>query len=418
MFNQILAIATKEIKVLLKDRGSIIALFGLPIAFILVMTTALAGVFDSGNSDHPIVLLASNQDRGALAAQVLDDLSSVDGLTLVKTIDGVSLTKEKIDQLIADREYLIGVDFPADFSEQVLDTGSTISPTVRFIVDPTANTQIIAPARGMVEGYVERVTSFERMKVQTREGFDMIAESAPAEQQRFVNQIAAEFTSGQDSVDLSSQVAYKVETPAQFKMDKTPTSVEQNVPAYTIYGVFFIIQTIATSFFEEKNSGAFRRLKAAPLARSTYLIGKTLSYYVVNLIQIVLMFSVGVIVFHIRLGNSPLALVVISLVTSAAATGMGLLMTTLVRSLEQAHSMGTLLGVVLSVIGGMMVPAYVMPGFMQTLSWFTPHAWALSAYQDVIVRGMGFAGILTEIGILGLFAFGFWLIAVWRFRFE
>ncbi|NMB59815.1 MAG: hypothetical protein GYA12_11645, partial [Chloroflexi bacterium] len=68
MFNQIFAIALKEIKVLFHDRGSLIALFGLPIAFILVMTVALDGVFTSGTSDKPIVMLVSNQDTGPLAA--------------------------------------------------------------------------------------------------------------------------------------------------------------------------------------------------------------------------------------------------------------------------------------------------------------------------------------------------------------
>ena len=80
--------------------------------------------------------------------------------------------------------------------------------------------------------------------------------------------------------------------------------------------------------------------------------------------------------------------------------------------------MGTMLGVVLSVVGGMMVPTYVMPDFMQKLSLFTPHAWSLSAYHDVIVRGLGLVDILPSLGVLLLFALGFWTLSIWRFRFE
>jgi ABC-2 type transport system permease protein len=421
MFNQILAIARKEIKVLFHDRGSIIALFGLPIAFILVMTVALDGVFTSGTSGKPIVMLVSNQDKGQLAGQVVDDLRSAEGLSLIETYDGLPLTTAKIDELITAKEYMLGVDFPADFSDTVLKSGdanSSASPVVRFIVDPTANNQILAPARGMVEGHVERVTSFALLESQARSGFAGIAMTVPPAQQGLVKQIGDEFTGGMTNAATSAGVEYKVSSPAQFKLEKEPTSVEQNVPGYTIYGVFFILQVIATGFFEEKNSGAFQRLKAAPLSRAAYLTGKGLSYVAINLVQIILMFAVGVLIFHINLGHDPLALLVISIVTALAATGLGMMVTCFVRTQEQASSMGTLLGVVLSVIGGMMVPAYVMPDFMQKLSWATPHAWALSAYQDVIVRGMGLPQIMPTLGVLSLFALGFWAIAIVRFKFD
>lgn len=420
MLNQIFAIATKELKVLLHDRGALIALFGLPIAFILVMTVALEGAFGSGSENQPIEMLVSNQDRGVLAGRVIEDLRGVDGLNLIETIDGLPLTADRIDDLITARQYMLGLDFPADFSERVLsaDEVTDEKPVIRFIVDPTANTQILSPARGMVEGFVERVTSYAWMEEQTRAGFEDIASHVPAGQQDFVEQIAEEFTTGQENAVVSTGVDYQVVTPKQYKIEVYPTSVEQNVPAYTIYGVFFIMQTIATSIFEEKNSGAFRRLKSAPLSRAAYLFGKGFSYYAVNLVQIVLMFTVGVVVFHLNMGNSPLALVVISLITSFAATGMGMMLSCLVKSLEQAHSLGTMLGVVLSVVGGMMVPAYVMPDFMQKLALFTPHAWSLSAYHDVIVRGLGLMDILPSLGILVLFALGFWSLAIWRFRFE
>jgi ABC-2 type transport system permease protein len=421
MFNQIFALARKEFQLLFHDRGSLIALFGLPIAFILVMTVALDGVFTSGTSGKPIVMLVSNQDKGQLAAQVIDNLRSADGLSLIETYDGLPLTAAKIDELITAKQYMLGVDFPADFSDAVLNSGadsSTTKPVVRFIVDPTANNQILAPARGLVEGHVERVTSYALMESQTQAGFDAIAQNAPASQQAFMKQIEDEFTAGQEKAAGTGGVEYKVTSPAQFKLEKEPTSVEQNVPAYTIYGVFFILQVIATGFFEEKNSGAFQRLKAAPLSRAAYLTGKGLSYVAINLVQIVLMFAVGVLVFHINLGRDPLALLVISIVTALAATGLGMMVTCFVRTQEQASSLGTLLGVVLAVIGGMMVPAYVMPDFMQKLSWATPHAWALSAYQDVIVRGMELPQILPTLGVLSLFALGFWAVAIIRFKFD
>jgi ABC-2 type transport system permease protein len=66
----------------------------------------------------------------------------------------------------------------------------------------------------------------------------------------------------------------------------------------------------------------------------------------------------------------------------------------------------------------MMVPVFVMPGIMQTLAKFTPHAWALAGYHDVMIRGLGARDVLGEAGVLLLFAGLFFLVAWWRFRFD
>ena len=65
-----------------------------------------------------------------------------------------------------------------------------------------------------------------------------------------------------------------------------------------------------------------------------------------------------------------------------------------------------------------MVPVFVMPDFMKTLSQFTPHAWALAGYHDVIIRGLGVKDVLGEAVVLIGFSALFFLLSVWRFRFD
>jgi ABC-2 type transport system permease protein len=137
----------------------------------------------------------------------------------------------------------------------------------------------------------------------------------------------------------------------------------------------------------------------------------------VNLIQIVLMFSVGVIVFGMTLGHLP-ALVMVSLALAAAANGLGLLVAALGKTEAQVNGLSVLLAITLSALGGMMVPTFIMPGLMKSLSLFTPHAWALAGYHDIIVRGLSVKQILPEVGALLGFASFFFAIALWRFRFD
>jgi len=154
------------------------------------------------------------------------------------------------------------------------------------------------------------------------------------------------------------------------------------------------------------------------MPRSALLLGKLLPYYLVNLIQVALMFAVGRLVFGMNLGSSPLALTMVTLATAAAATGLGLLVAALGKTTSQISGISTLLALTLAAVGGMMVPTFVMPDFMQTIAKISPHYWALSGYQDVIVRGLGVQAVLPETGVLLGFAVVFYLFAVWKFRFE
>ena len=215
----------------------------------------------------------------------------------------------------------------------------------------------------------------------------------------------------------TSIVLFQSLSPQGLQANRHPTASEQNIPAYTIFGVFFIVLTLASSFFQEKRDGTFQRLLAAPISNAILLIGKLLPYYFVNLIQIALMFAVGVIFFKMGLGNL-LALAMVSLAVALAANGLGLFVAAVGKTEAQIGALSVFLAITLSALGGMMVPTFVMPEFMKVLSYFTPHAWALSGYQDVIVRGLGAKQVLPETGMLLAFAGLFFGLAFWRFRFQ
>ena len=136
----------------------------------------------------------------------------------------------------------------------------------------------------------------------------------------------------------------------------------------------------------------------------------------VYLVQIGLMFAVGAVVFGMHFGTF-YGLIPISLALAACANGLGLMVAALGRTEAQIGAMGVFFAVVLSALGGIMVPTFVMPDVMKTLSRFTPHAWALSGYHDVMLRGLGFADVWEETAVLSGFAAFFFLIALWRFRF-
>ena len=421
MIRQIIAISLKEFNVLWRDREALALLFIMPVFFILLMSLALEGVFETGTSARPLNILVVNEDRGDEAHKTIAALTKMSGITVVQHLQEEALTRQIAEDRIAKGEAGLALHFQEQFSENIktgypdVDDGKAV---ISLIVDPTLNFHLLSSVKGTIQGIVERQALVYRLP-------QLIANAATDHEndaagttmeptQSLIKDLVSQLDSeimDKPAVDVSIIPLQESESPKQ------PTSTEQNVPGYTIFGVFFIVLTLASGFIQENNDGTFQRILTAPLPKPALLMGKLLPYYLVNLIQIVLMFAVGVGIFDLYLGSIP-ALVLVSLALSAAANGLGLLVAALGRTEAQVNALAVLLAVILSALGGMMVPVFVMPGFMQTLAKFTPHAWALAGYHDVMIRGLGVWDVLGEAGVLLLFAGLFFLAAWWRFRFD
>jgi len=410
--HQILSITWKDLKILFKDVGGMVTLFLMPMMFIIVMSIIQQGMFDPGDSGQPRRLPVVNLDSGNLAAEVIAQLDNVDGIEVETDWEGEPMTREQAEALVTDGKRAVVVVFPADFSERVeerLDDAGARA-TIELITDPAVSTQFIAPIQGMVLGIAERVAETALAPARIEAGLAELLAYLPADAQILLDKMVIE-------TEKTNVVHVEQVVPPGMGVEVFPDSYQQNVPGYTVFGVFFIVATMAESILREKREGTFRRLLAAPLPKPILLAGKLLPYYLVNLLQVAVMFSVARLLFGMALVQ-PVALLVVSLALAAAATGMGVLVATFGKTQTQISGLSVLLTLTMSAVGGCMVPTFVMPDFMQALARFTPHGWALQGFQDVLVRGYGLAGVWPDAAALLGFAAVFFLIGVWRFRFD
>ena len=419
MLEQILALTWKDLKVFFKDRGAVVLIFVQPFMFILVMSYALSGIFRAG--DRPILILAINQDKGTQAASVLRQLSEIKSFAVESAWEGQALTQQKAEQLIVKGKRNLALIFPPDFSA-VLEQNPAVrerrTTKVLFIVDPTTSGQIAEPILGTLEGLLERGVSTAMVPKGIDYLFDRLAPQTPAAERERFRAGAEGAISGGLMGGETPVVTVERASPPGMRVKKLPDVFQQNVPGYTIYGIFWIVSLLAVSVLREKQEGTFRRLLAAPMGRMVMLAGKLMPYYLINIVQIVIMLGVSSLLFKMSLGNSPAGLVVVSLAAAATATGLGVLVAALGRTEAQIGGLTVLLLLTLSALGGCFVPRFTMPEWLQTVGLITPHAWALDAYQDLLVRGYGLLEVVPKIGVLAAFALAFFAIGAWRFRFE
>ena len=412
MFNQIIATTWKDLKVLFKDKGGVATLFFMPLMFIIVMSTALQGLFNTGSDLNPELLPVINLDRGQYASEIINSLEDMDGIEIEETWQGESLTREMAETLILNEERQVAFLFPEDFSENI-DAhmeDAEVEAVIEMITDPALSISYLAPIQGMVQGVAERVAETSIAQAHIDETIQSVLSEMPEDVRPDMDSLSIPEESG--SVVKLNQVS-----PAGMNIEIEPDTYQQNVPGYTVMGMFFIVGTLATSLLTEKKEGTFRRLLAAPFPKFALLAGKIVPYYLINLIQVVIMFGTAHLFFGMAFGNLA-ALILVSLSLAATATGLGIMVASLCKTDTQIGGLTSLLTLTMSALGGCLMPTFIMPEFLQKISLAIPHAWAMRAFQDVLVRGYGVAGILPESSVLLAFAAVFFIVGVWRFRFD
>lgn len=189
------------------------------------------------------------------------------------------------------------------------------------------------------------------------------------------------------------------------------------IPSYTVLFVFFLVNIMGRSFLGERDTGTLRRLRIAPIAPLAILIGKMLPFFILSLVQTTILMISGRLLFGMEWGPQPWLLVPIMLCTSAAATALGLLFSTLAKTESQVSSFGNLILLSSAGISGCLVPRAWMPPTTQKISLFTPHAWALDAYNELLTKDVPQISTITQsCAMLLVFSATFFVIGLYRFR--
>ncbi len=410
------SIAFKDIQILLKDRGALFQLILLPLIFILVIAGAFSGT-DSDIEDTRIPLPVANLDGGARAQVLIDGIDDAGG---VRT--EVMEAEEAQAQLEAgDIQRLLTI--PSAFSSKLdQDTPVTLRLTNQSDADPEETEAV----RLVVEGVAQDMALENQILASLRQMADMQA-NAPREFQlafsvdRIQDQARDQFESSRTRplVTVEQRLPQRGD-----EQEREPSFAQTSVPGFTVLFVFLAAQNTARSIYDEKKGGSFRRLMAAPISKASLLIGKVLPNFILALIQFGIIFLFGSVVLGwfgftpISLGSDGLALILAAIVIAFCSSAMGILIASLAHTEGQIGGLSSLLLWGLAIVGGSIIPTFIMDRILGPLPKIAPHYWANRALNDVMLRNLTLLDVLPEMGILLGFAALFIVIGLWRFDFE
>ncbi len=397
---QLAAIIRKELQLLSRDVHGLALLFVMPLVFILIMSMAMKDDFDR-RSGVALDVLYTDEAGIEVTDAMLSDVADNDLFNLVEVgsvYPGGSL---------ADAAAAVGAD-EYSFLLRILPGAFTSldAKVAEITVAPGTSREVTQ----LFVASLRRAMAKQRILLMEKEIKEEIPE---AEAYDFLEVSGAE---DDELIDIS--YGFQANT-----VSEAPTSVQQNVPAWLVFSMFFVVVPLANTMINERQVGTLRRIRTIAVPGWKLILGKIVPYYFINQVQVVLMLMVGVWVVpllggdRLTLGDSFGGLALISSALSAAALGYAILIAVICRSTEQATTLGGAGNIILAALGGIMVPTHVMPEFMQSVTVVSPMSWGLQGFLDIFLRGGGVADVLPEVAsllLLGVIALAVALLAMRR----
>src|SRR3989339_241736 len=378
----------KEFLLITRDVHAVTVLFVMPAVFIMIMSLAMRDLFDLHHSVS-IEVLAVNRDTGKISDAFLKAIGGLSAFTFHFLEKGADAERVKEAMHLRDAKFALIIK--ENFSSFVAKGNDDKKKPLEILVDPSVNVQTQMVLRSALDGKLAKLRG-----------------------DAFIDSIG-EFL---DSAGIDKE---KLKAPEESQVDvryiyregrsfKIPSAVQQSVPAWLVFSMFFIVIPLSNTFISERGQGALMRLKSMNVSRFALITGKMVPYLFINAIQVVMMIGIGTYVVPffggtaLTLGDSLGGLILIAASVSFCAISLALLIASIARTTEQATTIGGVLNIIFGALGGIMVPTFVMPGFMQDLAVLSPMSWGLEGFLDIFLRNGGASDVLPE--SLSLFIFG------------
>jgi ABC-2 type transport system permease protein len=380
-------LVSKDFRLLVRDRVALLFLLLAPVVVISVAGLSLATFYGGWERENVSYLFpVADLDDSELSNRLVSDLEQAEGLELLRG-DEQEARRLVGETNRAGAALLIPKGFGSEFQK-----GKAVRLTLW--VDPVKHIEVLK-----IKGEIERVRAalvatqiagrIAVVEVLTHAG-DVDFEAVMADATRLAEQLI-ERSVGLDEISLTSSRTHF-------------NTFDQNVPGF---GVTFLLLGmllgVGTGLADERDWGMFYRLSASPVSVSSLITGKVLSRFSVGVVQMVILFTFGRLAFAVSLGPSWLALGLVIAGISFAAASLGLLVAAISPSRDAVLPLGTIAIMGMAAIGGCWWPMTIEPLWVQNLAHLFPTAWAMEAFNDLMLRERTLVTILPAVGALTVF---------------
>ncbi len=418
---KVLDIALNDLRVFFKDRGNLVGLIVIPIVMTIVVGIGNGAL--AGDAPQRVRVDVVDADSSALSADFLQGLRAANSALALCPFDSGeddlcglgddrTLTLERALERLVDANTTAVVEIPAGF-EARLQAGEPVN-IIFHANDALSGQNVALQAVQAVAGRMggAQVAAALAGRLAGADGLALTDPAARAAFQQAAYERAAELWSANPAA-----VTYRLSAQPEVQITSRQAGFGQSVPGmgsmfvmFTVFGALYVL-------IRERANWTIQRLVMMPVSRGQILAGKILMWFVVGVMQFLVVFAVG-LALGVNFGKDLLALVVVMLAFTLCVTALAFAVSTLLKNEMQANSISLLLALTLAPLGGAWWPLDLVPPFMQALGRISPVAWAMDGFRSLLFEGGSLATVLAPAGVLLAAAAVFFALAVRRFRYD
>jgi len=396
---KILNIIWKDTLLRFSSRSELLFFLILPIIFTII----LAGGTGNQGGDNRIRLLVVDQAQSPLSAQIIAELEKSE------TVRPVVMTLDKAGSEFEARNASALLVIPADCDSETLRTGEIVLDLRQM-----PNNLNAQAAQRAVQAVLYRLGSAVSIaKDAVGEAEKIRPFASDADRQAYFD---AALESAQTLMNAAPDRVNIVLGGTKDPIEYDPRA--NSSAGQMITWVFIPLIAISSAFAYERQRGTLRRLLTTPTGKGTYLLATILGNVLWALVQMTLLVTFGALVMKVHWADNPAALAVMMTASALAAAALGTMLGTFVKTEGQASGLSIMLGMVMALLGGCWYPIELFPAMVRNIVKVLPTTWAMQGMLDILLRGQGVVGILPVAGVLLGFAAVFFVIGIWRFKYE
>jgi len=403
---KIRATIVKEFLLLIRDPGGMALIFLMPLMLVIVMALIQDAPFRDYQEMKLDVIFVDN-DSDSLGMKIEKAFTASGNVHLIAVKDTAEAKRD-----VLSGNYKAAIILPRGASESLRSKTGDVIKTI-FI-----NMGMATDSISVDKPSIDLQLLFDpAIKMNYKEALSSALEKVLANVQTewMLDELQTQLSDGTPhkkttKIDFAKLVSIKENYASKKKERMMLNSVQHNVPAWTMFAMFFILFPLAGNFIKEREEGSMLRLRLISGSQFPVIAGKFAFYFGICLIQFMLMIAVGVYLMPVLglqqliLGNNVLGITITACCVAMAATGYGLLIAVYFKTAQQALSFGSISVVILAALGGVWVPIYVMPETLQQISRCSPLNWGLESFTNLFLRGATTVAILPDLLKLVSFA--------------
>ena len=379
-------LAKKDLRIFFTDKKAIFLALLLPIGLITLFALAFGGVAGGDEEESsPILVLYSDEDNTATSKKIISILDSISGIELIPE------TKENAIDLIKNGDRIANIIIYSGFEDSI-KYGNTVPMEMQFDQSREMEVSVL---QNIVLGNVSSLKGENDAAKNVESLINQLYPNVPNLMRDSLkqNMLDAQIKENR-TVDLVTMTSLVGDESSNW-------GLIQAVAGTAILMLLFSVSSIGQSMLEEKENGVLKKLLQSPVKPFEIMMSKMLTATIISVFQLTVMFIFSWLPFALDIFMDIPALIIMILFTAIACSSFGVLLSAIVTTKKQADSLGTIIILFMSAVGGSMIPLYIMPSFMQDAAVISVNYWSIQGFYDIFWRKTGIESIMENILVLG-----------------